>query len=249
MADRTDIPLTEATWNPVTGCSPISPGCRRCYAQRFARRLAGRYGYPADDPFAVTVHRDRLGQPERWKKPRHVFVCSMGDLFHADVPEDARRRVFQIMADVDRHTYLVLTKRAREMAAWLGGEGREFVQPMAGHVWMGVSVESQACAGARVPSLLESWPGLRVVCAEPLQDALDISPWLHAIDWVICGGETGSGGMAASPEHVRGLRDQCVSAGTAFYFKAWGGRNSRKAGNLLDGRAWEEMPACAAYQG
>ena len=254
MADRTDIPLTEATWNPVTGCSPISPGCRRCYARRFASRLAGRYGYPREHPFAVTVHEERFVLPSRWRKPRHIFVCSMGDLFHADVSDALRSRVFRTMAATPHHTYMVITKRAEGMAAWFAGPGREFVEPLRKALWMGVSAENQARAEQCVPPLLTSWPGLRLVCAEPLLDTVDLSPWLGGsrgtggVDWVICGGETGSGGVPARPEHVRALRDQCAAAGVPFYLKTWGGPNRKLTGNLIDGRAWEQMPASPQAQ-
>lgn len=243
MAQRTSIEVTEATWNPITGCDPVSPGCRRCYARRFAARLAGRYGYPAEDPFAVTVHEDRLTEPGRWKKPRHIFVCSMGDPFHRDVPFGGLLKMLEVMAEVNRHTYFLLTKRPALMAECLAAASDDLITGLTRHVWLGVSVEDQERARERIPTLLEAWPGTAVVCAEPLQGPVDLAPWIGRISWVISGGETGPGGEIADPRAVRSLRDQCVEAEVPFAFKQWGGPDKKRTGRLLDGMIWNQRPS------
>lgn len=239
MADRTLIEVTEATWNPITGCSPVSPGCRRCYAARFAKRLAGRYGYPREDPFSVTVHTDRLDQPIHWKKPRHVFVGSMGDLFHADVPEKALNRVFKVMDKADHHTYMIITKRPEKMSRWFSSMNPQLKIRLRRHLWIGVSAEDQQRAEERIPILLGSWPGVKLACLEPLLGPVDISAWIKGIDWIIAGGETGPGGQGTRDEWVRSLRKQCRRAEVPFFLKSLGGPGKPR---VLDGRLWEERP-------
>jgi len=243
MADRTKIEVTEATWNPITGCSPCSAGCRRCYARRFAHRLRGRYGYPADAPFALTVHKNRMDQPLRWKKPRHIFAGSMGDLFHEDAPAAALQQVFEVMARTPHHVYMVITKRPEQLARWVARQPQEFLKRLHPHIWMGVSAENQACAEERLPLLLDSWKGHVFACCEPLLDALDLRPWLPRLEWVICGGETGPGGRVAPAEAVRDLKEQCETYATPFFLKHWGGPNKQRTGRLLDGRLWEQTPS------
>jgi len=239
MADRTKIEVTEATWNPITGCSPVSPGCRRCYAARFAKRLAGRYGYPKDDPFSITVHEDRMAQPIHWKKPRHIFVGSMGDLFHSGIPEDALQLVFEVMDMADHHTYMIITKRPEKMYQWFTAMDPKLKDRLARHFWVGVSAEDQKRADERIPILLRAYPGLKLVCLEPLLGPVDISSWIERIDWVITGGETGPGGEKARTEWLRSLRKQCDRANVPFFLKSLGGRGKPR---LLDGRLWVEMP-------
>ncbi len=246
MADRTAIPVTQATWNPVTGCNPVSPGCKRCYAKGFAARLAGRYGYPKDAPFRVTVHEDRMGQPRAWKKPRTVFTCSMGDLFHKDVPDAVVERVFLAMSETKRHTYMVLTKRPERLIWWLEAAPAGMILKCLKNVWVGVSAENQECAEQRLEPLVRAWPGRRIACLEPLLERVNIRPWIKYVDWVVAGGETGPGGREADPDHVRFVRDQCMAAGTPFYFKQWGGRNNKHKENTLDGRKWEQLGAYRA---
>jgi protein gp37 len=241
MADRTGVPVAAATWNPVTGCDRLSPGCRRCYALAFARRLAGRYGYPRETPFAVTYHPDRLDRPRRWKAPRTVFTCSMGDLFHAEVPDEIVARVFAVMADTRRHTYMVLTKRPSRMARWLDRAPEPLLRRAMENVWLGVSAEDQRRAGERLPPLIAAWPGRRIACLEPLLGRVDPGRWLPDLDWVIAGGETGPGGREADPDHVRLVRDRCAAAGVPFFFKQWGGRSGKARGNALDGDRWEQL--------
>ena len=241
MADRTRIPITQATWNPVTGCDRVSPGCKRCYAMAFAKRLYGRYGYPRQAPFSVTLHPNRLNQPQRWKRPRTIFVCSMGDLFHDEVSDKTLNEIFTIMAETPRHTYMVLTKRPERMAFWLRNTSGWLLQKLKENVWFGVSVEDQQRANERLPFLIINWPGQRVACLEPLLGPIDLRSWLRELDWVITGGETGPGGRKVDPRHLREVRDQCVAVGVPLFFKQWGGRHNRRLPNTLDGRKWEQM--------
>lgn len=242
MADRTSIEVTEATWNPITGCSPVSPGCRRCYAKRFAHRLKGRYGYPSDTPFAITVHPERMEQPLYWNRPRHIFAGSMGDLFHKDVPQDALRQVFEVMARSPHHVYMVITKRPQELARRAQALDPQLLERLLGHVWMGVSAEDQDCAAERLPQLLDAWPGHVFACCEPLLGRLDLSPWLSRLEWIICGGETGPGGQAAEHEAVDSLCAQSQDADVPFFLKHWGGPDKKRTGRLLHGRLWEQTP-------
>jgi protein gp37 len=300
------IEWTDETWNPVTGCSPVSPGCVNCYAERMSTRLAGRCGYPADRPFAVTLHPEKLEEPLRWKKPRMVFPCSMSDLFHKSISDDYRTQIFAVMALSPRHTYQVLTKRAEEMLAfmtWLAEEPADTLSDAAGdlfgeeahcwvanwlngwsrpegivddnpcngtvprwplpNVWVGATICNQEEADRNVPLLLQTPAAVRFVSVEPMLGDIDLdgklpiwrcqacgeapaisegwrwngNNWQHhhgypvghidadyfpGIDWVICGGETGAGARPVHPGWVRGLRDQCVSAGVPFFFKSWG---------------------------
>jgi protein gp37 len=223
VSDRSSIEWTQATWNPTTGCDQTSPGCDHCYALTLARRLKamGNPKYQSDgDPrtsgpgFALTLHPDQLGLPFRWGKPRVVFVNSMSDLFHPSVPATFIQQVFSVMADTPRHTYQVLTKRSKRL---LQLTDRLDWPP---NVWMGVSVESARYA-FRVDHLRATGAAVRFVSAEPLLGslaALDLS----GVDWLIAGGESGAGSRPMHPAWPRELRDACVAAGTAFFFKQWG---------------------------
>lgn len=243
MADHSTIEWTEATWNPTTGCDRISTGCDNCYALALSKRLKamGSAKYQTDgDPrtsgpgFGVAVHEDTLDVPRRWREPRVVFVNSMSDLFHARVPLAYVQRVFEVMRETPRHTYQVLTKRASRLAK---------VAPHIDwppNVWMGVSVESTD-ETARIDDLRRVPAAVRFVSAEPLLGPLpDLS--LAGIDWLIAGGESGLNCRPMRPEWVRQVRDQCNRAGTAFFFKQWGGRTPKAGGRHLDGRTWDEMP-------
>lgn len=245
------IEWCEETWNPITGCTPISEGCAHCYAERMATRLRGRYGYPRDDPFRVTYHPDRLDQPLRWKKPRRIFVCSMGDIFHENVSVDWLDSIIGVMAQAKRHTFILLTKRPQNIEekafAFYHNKVRKlFRRAFTENVWLGVTTENQRRADERIPVLLKIPAAVRFVSVEPLlgpvkldrmeigecyPDALtgdfsdscaDIGK-LPKIDWVICGGESGPGARPVHPDWARGLRDQCVAAGVPFFFKQWGG--------------------------
>ncbi|MFG3604536.1 DUF5131 family protein [Micromonospora chersina] len=244
MADKSAIEWTEATWNPTTGCDRISAGCDNCYALSLAKRLKamGSAKYQNDgDPrtsgpgFGVTLHQDALSIPARWREPRTVFVNSMSDLLHARVPIDYVRRVFQVMADTPRHTYQVLTKRASRLARIAD----QLDWPP--NVWMGVSVETEQEL-PRVDHLRTVPAAVRFISAEPLLGPLDGID-LTGIHWLIAGGESGQGARPVDPAWIRGLRDECAKAGTAFFFKQWGGRTPKAGGRLLDGQTWDEMPS------
>ena len=257
---KTRIEWAEVVWNPVSGCTPISEGCQNCYAKRMATRLKGRYGYPEDEPFKVTLHPEKLKEPLKWKKPRRVFVCSMGDLFHEQVPDEYIAKVWEVMNNASQHTFLVLTKRPQRMKDFLARLGwythdrevnpAEAVLDEGGkytlkNVWLGVTAENQQRADERIPILLQIPAAVRFVSIEPMLGPVVIpEEWP---DWVICGGETGPGARPIHPDWVRSLRDQCQAAGTPFFFKSWGEWaehkvGKKKAGRLLDGRTWDEIP-------
>jgi protein gp37 len=228
-----------------------------------AKRLAGRYGYPAVDPFAVTLHPERLDEPLHWKKPSRVFVCSMGDLFHADVPLEYMACVWDTMFDAPQHTYMILTKRPErllEFTCWMGEHGRRIDY---GHVMLGVTAENQAAADARIPLLLAIPAAKRFVSCEPLLGSVDLSrtpmqvgfmglgtmglvdTLASGIHWVIAGGETGPGARAMRPDWARSLRDQCQAAGVPFFFKSWGTAYGipKERVTLLHGVEWNQFPA------
>ena len=243
MADRSRIEWTSATWNPVTGCDRVSAGCDNCYALALARRLKamGAEKYQADGDsrtsgpgFAVTIHPDALDQPRRWRAPRTVFVNSMSDLFHARVPRDFIRSVFDVMVDTPQHTYQVLTKRPLR-AARLASD-----LPWPDNVWLGVSVESMD-VGHRIDHLRRVPAAVRFLSCEPLLGPLDDVD-LTGIEWVIAGGESGPNYRPMDIRWARGIRDLCVEAGVPFFFKQWDGRTPRALGRELDGRTWDEMP-------
>lgn len=217
----TKIEWTDETWNPITGCSMISPGCAHCYAERMARRLAGRYGYPqAPHHFDVTVHPDRFGRPLRWKKPRRVFVCSMGDLFHVEVSGEALSLAFNVMRRTPQHTYQVLTKRARLMHEWCR---HDYVPD---NVWIGVSAENQEYADARIPYLLRTPAPVQFVSVEPMLEPIELERgryWLTEpgprLGWVIVGCESGAGRRPCRIEWVRDLVISCRAGGVPVFVK------------------------------
>lgn len=309
----TKIEWAQESWNPVTGCTKISPGCKNCYACRMSKRLAGRAGYPADAPFRVTLHPERLDQPLRWRKPRRVFVCSMGDLFHEDVPFEFIDKVLRIAALRPKHTFIILTKRPERMkryfcdiannapgmidrilkvnSAGLGAMQKEILRLRRGeyfsNLWLGVTTENQEQADKRIPILLKIPAAVRFVSVEPMLGPVDLDiftgntfddpepsglqimeRWLHKLNWVICGGESGPGARPMHPDWPRKVRDDCVAAGVPFLFKQWGeyvwrstrghstGRpkyyfpdnvwvekvGKKAAGRELDGKIWNEFP-------
>lgn len=241
MSDKTGIEWTEATWNPVTGCSKVSQGCKHCYAERDWARMSRVPAYIGRKFTDVRWHYDRLEIPARWKKPRLIFVNSMSDLFHESVPFDFILRVFEVMAEADWHTYQVLTKRPErvlEFVNWCGSTIPEFI-------WMGVSVEDQATADERIPLLLKMPAAVRWISAEPLLGPIDLrftNGLVHGcdgadylLDWVVAGGESGLNARPMHPDWARGLRDQCAAAETPFLFKQWGEfANNEAAGLNLD---------------
>ena len=244
MADKTGIEWTDATWNPVTGCDQVSPGCDRCYALTQARRLKAmgnpRYQNDGDDRtsgpgFGLTLHEDLLDRPIRWTRPRHIFVNSMSDLFHPQVPDEFIAKVFDTMAHASQHTFQVLTKRSKRLAT-LAPE-----LPWPPNVWMGVSVETNQYA-FRARHLAEVRDAaVRFVSAEPLLGPLDELS-LDGIGWVIVGGESGVGHRRMKEAWAVDLRDRCAAAGIPFFFKQWGGIRSKAGGCLLDGQEWKDMP-------
>ena len=235
---KSSIEWTEATWNPVTGCTKISPGCKHCYAERMARRLEGM-GHPNyRNGFRLTLHEHVLDAPLSWRKPQVVFVNSMSDLFHDEVPLDFLRRVFDVMWRSPQHQFQVLTKRAERLVS-VASE-----LPWPANVWMGVSVETEKYA-FRIDHLRAVPSAVKFLSLEPLLGPLPNLD-LRDIDWVIVGGESGPGARAVDPAWVRSIRDQCVAAGVAFFFKQWGGVWKKKTGRLLDGRTWDQMPARAS---
>ncbi|WP_059016995.1 phage Gp37/Gp68 family protein [Mycobacterium sp. M26] len=247
MADKSAIEWTEATWNPVTGCDRISAGCDHCYAMTLAKRLkamgSAKYQNDGDSRtsgpgFGITMHPESLDEPHRWRQPRTVFVNSMSDLFHARVPLDFIRDVFDVCRDTPRHTYQVLTKRSlrlRRIADQLDWPP---------NLWMGVSVEN-AAALPRIDHLREVPAAVRFLSCEPLIGPLDGLD-LDGIHWVIAGGESGPNYRPVDVNWVRGIRDTCSDAGVAFFFKQWGGRTPKSSGRELDGQLWDEMPLAAS---
>lgn len=235
MAERSSIEWTQATWNPVTGCTKVSQGCKHCYAERLAKRLQAMGNPRYTRGFQVTLHHDQIDLPLRWKTPRLIFVNSMSDLFHKDVPLDFLLAVFKTMEKATWHTFQVLTKRP-ERAAELADR-----LPWPPNVWIGTSVESVDVLDRA--GWLQRVPGaVRFLSLEPLLGPIPHLP-LHGIDWVIVGGESGPEARPMKPEWVRQIRAQCLTRKVPFFFKQWGGANKKMAGRLLDGRTWSDMPA------
>lgn len=248
MSDKSGIEWTETTWNPTTGCDRVSAGCDNCYAMAMSKRLKAmgsakyqRDGNPitSGPGFGVSCHPDTLTLPLGWSKPRLVFVNSMSDLFHAQVPFDFVRQVFDVMESTPQHTYQLLTKRAlrlKRLAPKL---------PWPDNIWMGVSVEDSSVL-YRVDNLRDTPAKTKFLSCEPLLGPLDdIS--LAGIDWVIAGGESGPRSRPMEQSWAEGLRDASVSAGVPFFFKQWGGRTPKQNGRLLDGRLWDEKPTSALF--
>jgi protein gp37 len=234
MADRSAIEWTEATWNPVTGCDQVSPGCAHCYAKTFAERWRGVPGHPYEQGFELKLWPARLEQPLRWKRPRMIFVNSMSDLFHEAIPLSYIRSVFDVMVRAERHTFQVLTKR-HERLAELAPD-----LPWADNVWMGVSIENRRFVH-RADYLRRVPAAVRFISAEPLLGPLDGLD-LDGIHWLIAGGESGARHRRIDPLWVTDLRDQCARADVAFFFKQWGGRTSKSGGRSLDGALHDALP-------
>ncbi|MCC7369860.1 MAG: phage Gp37/Gp68 family protein [Chloroflexi bacterium] len=271
MSDNSAIEWTDATWNPVTGCSKVSEGCRNCYAEALSLRF-GRSTKPWAAQFAdenVVLHPDRLDYPLKWKDARRIFVNSMSDLFHENIDDGFVCRVFKVMGAASHHTYQVLTKRPARMQAliqrWsdafhgkrLDSDQGENTWPPP-HIWLGVSVEDQKTADERIPLLLNTPAAVRFLSCEPLLASIDLcqaagAPTDHAhgfacrtflrdLHWVIVGGESGPRFRPLDLDWARSLRDQCISADVPFFFKQVGGRTPKSGGRLLDGRTWDEQP-------
>ncbi len=238
MAQSSPIEWTESTWNPVTGCTKISPGCKNCYAKRMAERLRlmGQPNYV--NGFDLTLQPQALELPLRWKKPQRIFVNSMSDLFHEDVPLDFIQRVFDVMRRAHWHEFQVLTKRAERL---------ERLSPLldwSPNIWMGVSVENAQYTD-RIDCLRRTGAAVKFLSIEPIIGPVGEMD-LSGIHWVIAGGESGPGARPMEREWVIDIRRQCRAARVAFFFKQWGGVNKKKTGRVLDGRTYDEMPATAA---
>ena len=238
MGMKSSIEWTESTWNPVSGCTKISAGCAHCYAERMARRLQAMGQPNYANGFQITLHEKALELPLRWKAPQMIFVNSMSDLFHEEVPLDFIQRVFSVMQEASWHRFQILTKRSARLAEL----APRLSWPK--NVWMGATVENAACA-FRVDNLRAVNAAVRFLSLEPLLGPLpDLD--LSGIGWVIVGGESGPGARTLDPAWVRDVRRQCRNAGVPFFFKQWGGTNKKKAGRLLDDRVYSEMPALAS---
>lgn len=235
MADRSAIEWTEATWNPVTGCDQVSPGCAHCYAKTFAERWRGVPGHPYEQGFDLRIWPDRLTQPGSWKRPRMIFVNSMSDLFHERIPKRYIAQVFEVMEGNPRHTFQVLTKR-HERLVELAPELR-----WPGNVWMGVSIENRRFVH-RADYLRKVPAAVRFISAEPLLGPLE-GLSLRGIDWLIAGGESGPGHRRLDPRWVTDLRDRCSTANVAFFFKQWGGQTPKAGGRQLEGIQHDAFPS------
>ncbi len=234
MASNSAIEWTGSTWNPVTGCEKISPGCKHCYAERMAKRLQAMGQKNYVNGFELAVHPHALELPLSWKKPQTIFVNSMSDLFLEDVPVDFIKQVFDVMGRAHWHTFQVLTKRAERLAE-LSAE-----LPWAQNIWMGVSIENNDYT-YRVDHLRTTGALVKFLSIEPLLGSVpDLD--LAGIDWVIVGGESGPGARPMKEEWIVEIKDQCLQAEVPFFFKQWGGVRKKKAGRELQGRTWEEMP-------
>lgn len=239
MSDRSAIEWTDATWNPVTGCTKVSAGCDHCYAETFAERFRGTAGHYFENGFDVQLRPDKLDAPLHWKRPRKVFVNSMSDLFHDDVPDSYIARVWAVMAQTPQHTYQILTKRHGRMKSLIGddfGGGQNLMEHLTEereakalydalwplpNVWLGVSTEDQKWADIRIPALLETSAAVRWISAEPLLGPIDLLAYTD-LDWVVAGGESGHGARPMEPSWARNLRDQCAFFDIPYLFKQWG---------------------------
>lgn len=239
MSSLSKIEWTDATWNPVRGCTKISPGCKHCYAERFAERFRGVEGHPFGQGFDLRLVPDKLGEPLRWSDPKMIFVNSMSDLFHPDVPDSFIEQVVETMRIARWHTYQVLTKRPERLKRMLSGPLREVAEEK--HVWWGVSVENRKHGVPRIACLQETPASVRFLSVEPLLEDLGVLP-LDGISWVIVGGESGPGARPMKESWVVSIQKQCETAGVPFFFKQWGGVRKKVHGRTLLGRTHDDFP-------
>lgn len=245
MAGTTEIEWTDATWNPVTGCTKISAGCDHCYAERFSERFRGVPGHPFEHGFDLMLRPERLGQPLTWKSARMIFVNSMSDLIHKEIPFEFIDRVFDTMERARWHTFQILTKRSSRMRDYVNRRyGADAAPP---HIWLGTSVEDGA-RKSRIRHMQQMHAVIRFLSVEPLIGPMGQMD-LDGIDWVIVGGESGPKARPMLTEWVREVRDQCNEAGVAFFFKQWGGIRPKIGGRLLDGEEWNELPRVSPTRG
>lgn len=239
MAQKSNIEWTDATWNPVRGCTKVSPGCKHCYAETFSERFRGVAGHPFEQGFDLRLVPEKLAEPLRWRSPKTIFVNSMSDLFQKGVEDDYIEAVARVMAQASWHTYQLLTKRSERMRDLLNAELSWAAQLP--HVWWGVSVEDREHGVPRIEHLRQTNAGIRFLSIEPLlEDLGEID--LRGIHWAIVGGESGAGARPMKEEWVLSLRDQCRRARVPFFFKQWGGFPKGRYGRELDGRTYDELP-------
>ena len=239
VSDRSRIEWTDATWNPIRGCSKVSPGCKHCYAETFAERFRGVPGHPFEQGFTLRIVPEKLNEPLSWRRPRKVFVNSMSDLFHEAVPSDYIASVGSVMKRADRHTFQVLTKRHDRMRRLLEGELR-WMGALA-NVWFGVSVENRHHGLPRIDALRRTPAMVRFVSMEPLlEDLGDVD--LTEIHWVIAGGESGPRARTVRTDWLLGIERQCRERGVPFFFKQWGGARKHATGRTLNGRTYDDFP-------
>jgi len=239
MAGKTSIEWTEYTWNPITGCSKVSPGCKNCYAERLARRLQAMRQSNYLNGFALTLHEDSLKIPFNWKRPSMVFVNSMSDLFHEDVPLSFIKKVFDVMCRSPHHIFQVLTKRSERLRE-LGPK-----LPWPSNIWMGVSIENSDYT-YRIDDLKKTSAKVKFLSMEPLLGSIPVLK-LAGINWVIVGGESGPKARMMNEDWVIQIKNQCLDASVPFFFKQWGGINKKKAGRSLEGQTWDAMPVAVAF--
>lgn len=242
MSSQSKIEWTDATWNPVRGCTKITPGCAHCYAAAFAERFRGVAGHPYERGFDLRLVPEKLFEPVSWKRPRMIFVNSMSDLFHESVPDGYIAEVARVMRSANWHTYQVLTKRAERMKKLLNTKLGFAARDR--HIWWGVSVENKRCGFPRISQLRQAGVAVRFLSVEPLLEPLGDMD-LRGIAWVIVGGESGPGARPIRTEWVTAIRDQCRRVGVPFFFKQWGGVHKSANGRLLDGREYNEFPVSA----
>ena len=239
MSSSSDIEWTDATWNPVRGCTKVSPGCKHCYAETFSERFRGVAGHPFEHGFDLRLVPHKIAEPLRWRTPRTIFVNSMSDLFHERVPDGYIEAVATVMESANWHTFQVLTKRSERMSELLTGSLNRFAKLK--HVWWGVSVEDRKYGLPRIEHLRTAPAAVRFLSVEPLLG--DLGPLnLEGIHWVIVGGESGHGARPMDPAWVRSIQAQCKRASVPFFFKQWGGVMKSRAGRELDGQTWDAMP-------
>jgi protein gp37 len=239
MAEHSTIEWTDATWNPVRGCTKISPGCKHCYAEAFAERFRGVPGHPYQQGFDLKLVPAKIAEPLRWLSPKMIFVNSMSDLFHEGVPDDYIEAVARVMVKANWHTYQVLTKRSERMTGLLRSRLRFAAESR--HIWWGVSIDTRAYGLPRLRDLQASPASVRFLSIEPLLEGLGRFS-LDGIHWVIVGGESGHGARPLKKDWVTSIRDQCDAKGIPFFFKQWGGVRKKKAGRVLDGRTYDGFP-------
>lgn len=239
MSQLSSIEWTDATWNPVRGCTKISPGCKNCYAKTFAERFRGVPDHPYEQGFDLRLVPEKLFEPLKWKRPKKIFVNSMSDLFHPDVPDEFIVRVAEVMIEGDWHNYQVLTKRAERLEKLLNSKLK--FATVSSHIWWGVSVEDRKHGIPRIEHLRNTPAAIKFLSIEPLLQDLGLVN-LKAIDWVIVGGESGRGARPMEQVWVQQLLRQCTKQKVTFFFKQWGGTNKKAAGRILNGRTYDDLP-------